>query len=79
MIKKATWNVFQGFYYNYYKKIVEADTLYNGLEKLVSDGTVEYPDVITPIQRFNLLPEVRFFLLYHMVGISILGYFPEDS
>lgn len=47
-----------GFYYHYYKEIINASTFELGLKKLLQDNSAEYPDVINAVQRFNLYPEV---------------------
>lgn len=54
-----------GFYYSYYKTIVEEKPLVLGLSKIMYDRMVEYPKEINAINRFNIHPEVRFKVLFH--------------
>lgn len=47
-----------GFYYSYFKTIVEAESFSLGAKKITSDKLVEYPDVVNALKRFNIYPEV---------------------
>lgn len=47
-----------GFYYSYYKTIVEEHPFIAGLSKLMYDKLVEYPKEVNALNRFNVHPEV---------------------
>ncbi|CAD7952919.1 unnamed protein product, partial [Amoebophrya sp. A25] len=47
-----------GFYYSFYDGFVRAPSWYAAFESVLQDSRSEYPDVIIPLQRFNIWPEV---------------------
>ncbi|CAK1587821.1 unnamed protein product [Parnassius mnemosyne] len=47
-----------GFYYSYYKTIVEERPFIAGISKLMYDRLVEYPKEVNAFNRFNIHPEV---------------------
>ncbi|ESO01049.1 hypothetical protein HELRODRAFT_82169, partial [Helobdella robusta] len=53
-----------GFYYSFYKNLINETSLIDGLKKLTNDSSIEYPDVINALQRFNIYPEVVIASLY---------------
>ncbi|CAH0599343.1 unnamed protein product [Chrysodeixis includens] len=53
-----------GFYYSYYKTIVEERPFVAGISKLMYDRLVEYPKDVNAFNRFNIHPEVIIGALY---------------
>ena len=53
-----TFRTEAGFYYMFYKTIVEAPSFLEGWDLLVNDSGTEYPSHINTLQRFNVYPEV---------------------
>lgn len=47
-----------GLYYSYYKTIVHAPTLKQGITEILYDKVTEYPSTINILKRFNIWPEV---------------------
>ncbi|VVD03919.1 unnamed protein product [Leptidea sinapis] len=56
-----------GFYYSYYKTVVEETPFVAGISKLMYDKTVEYPKEVNAFNRFNIHPEVIVGALYRYV------------
>uniref|UniRef100_A0A2H1VG96 SFRICE_004681 n=1 Tax=Spodoptera frugiperda TaxID=7108 RepID=A0A2H1VG96_SPOFR len=53
-----------GFYYSYYKTMVEEKPFIAGISKLMYDRLVEYPKDVNAFNRFNIYPEVIIGALY---------------
>ncbi len=49
----------QGLYYSYYKTMIGADTVADGLHRIMADNVTEFGQTINTLKRFNLYPEVR--------------------
>ena len=47
-----------GFYYSYFKTVVEERPFVAGITKLLYDKLVEYPKDVNAFNRFNIHPEV---------------------
>lgn len=57
----------EAFYYQFYKRIVEAQTFEDGIEQLVHDNISQYTNegsTINSIRKFHILPEVITGFLY---------------
>ncbi|XP_049883578.1 LOW QUALITY PROTEIN: probable C-mannosyltransferase DPY19L1 [Pectinophora gossypiella] len=53
-----------GFYYSYYKTVVQERPFIAGISKLMYDRLVEYPKDVNAFNRFNIHPEVIIGALY---------------
>ncbi|KAK2149809.1 hypothetical protein LSH36_436g06053 [Paralvinella palmiformis] len=67
-----------GLYYSYYKTIIEAPSLYNGLHSIMYDNITEYPNVINVLKRFNLYPESLILYIF-LTGLGEPAYFYIES
>ena len=56
--REMTFRTEAGFYYMFYKTIVQAPSFLEGWRALVNDSGTEYPSHINTLQRFNVYPEV---------------------
>lgn len=60
-----------GLYYSYYKTVVHAPTMRDGVEQLLYNNHTEYPSTINTLKRFNLYPEVVIGLAYRIFNQSM--------
>jgi len=72
MEREMTFRTEMGMYYSYFKTLVRAQTLNEGLIKLYRNNMTEYPDTINTLKRFNLYPELLVGVLYR--GLSNFGF-----
>ncbi|CRK95297.1 CLUMA_CG008681, isoform A [Clunio marinus] len=56
----------EAFYYQFFKRIIEARTFEEGIDRLVFDNLTEYSEGLTinSIKKFHILPEVTMGFLY---------------
>ncbi|GBP36280.1 Probable C-mannosyltransferase DPY19L1 [Eumeta japonica] len=62
--REMSFRTEMGFYYSYYKTIVNENQLKVAISKLIYDRKVEYPKEINAFNRFNIHPEVLIGILY---------------
>ncbi|XP_038221527.1 probable C-mannosyltransferase DPY19L1 isoform X2 [Zerene cesonia] len=62
--REMSFRTEMGFYYSYYKTVVEEKPFIAGISKLMYDKTVEYPKEVNAFNRFNIHPEVIVGALY---------------
>lgn len=80
--REMTFRTEAGFYYMFYKTIVEAPSFLEGWGKLVNDTGTEFPSHINTLQRFNVYPEVvlgGLFRVFNNVvtSLDMMSYFKE--
>lgn len=75
MEREMTFRTEMGMYYSYFKTLVRAQTLNEGLIKLYRNNMTEYPDTINTLKRFNLYPELLVGVLYR--GLNNFGLLSE--
>lgn len=56
--RDLTFRTEMGLYYSYYKTIVQAPTVVDGVTMVIKDNITEFPTVINTLKRFNLYPEL---------------------
>ncbi|XP_035692785.1 probable C-mannosyltransferase DPY19L3 [Branchiostoma floridae] len=59
-----------GLYYSYYKQLVNAPTISQGLYELVHDNITEHGKTINILERFNIYQEVVMALLYRLLSLQ---------
>ncbi|XP_052754448.1 probable C-mannosyltransferase DPY19L1 [Galleria mellonella] len=64
MEREMSFRTEMGFYYSYYKTIVEERPFVAGISKLMYDRLVEYPKDVNAFNRFNIHPEVLIGSIY---------------
>ncbi|XP_013143702.1 PREDICTED: probable C-mannosyltransferase DPY19L1 [Papilio polytes] len=60
-----------GFYYSYYKTVVEEIPYIAGISKIMYDKLVEYPNEVNAFNRFNIFPEVLIGTIYRYFEPSL--------
>jgi len=63
----------QAFYMSYFLRPVEAKTWSEALDVIVRDRNAEFPDVVNPLNRFNVISEALLALLYRALPAALQG------
>jgi len=66
-----TFRTEMGLYYYYFKVLVTADSVGEGVQQLYRNNLTEFPLTINTLKRFNLYPELAAGLLYR--GLDSMG------
>ncbi|XP_059044903.1 probable C-mannosyltransferase DPY19L1 [Achroia grisella] len=64
MEREMSFRTEMGFYYSYYKTVVEERPFVAAMSKLMYDRLVEYPKDVNAFNRFNIHPEVLIGSMY---------------
>uniref|UniRef100_A0A4W4H278 Dpy-19 like C-mannosyltransferase 3 n=1 Tax=Electrophorus electricus TaxID=8005 RepID=A0A4W4H278_ELEEL len=59
-----------GLYYSYYKQMLKAPSIQEGLSELINDNTTEAKRTINILQRMNIYQEVLLSILYRILPIQ---------
>ncbi|XP_063836782.1 protein C-mannosyl-transferase DPY19L1 [Ostrinia nubilalis] len=62
--REMSFRTEMGFYYSYYKTVVEEKPFVAGITKLMYDKLVEFPKDVNALNRFNIHPEVLLGAIY---------------
>jgi len=77
LVRVASLQTENGFYYSYYSEMLAAKTVREGLRDIIWDRRSEFPDVLNAIRRFNIYQEVLLALAYR--ALRFLGLAVVDS
>uniref|UniRef100_K1PWP7 Dpy-19-like protein 3 n=1 Tax=Magallana gigas TaxID=29159 RepID=K1PWP7_MAGGI len=68
--REISFRTESGLYYSYYKQMVQAPSISQGLHSLVYDNVTEHPDTINVLERMNVYQEVVLSVLYRILPIK---------
>ncbi|KAI6201002.1 hypothetical protein M3Y96_00794700 [Aphelenchoides besseyi] len=66
MEREMSYRTEMGLYFSYYKTLVEAPSLVDGIYEMTSDNVTEAGHTINTLQRFNLYPELYLGILFRL-------------
>ncbi|KAL8615466.1 hypothetical protein ACOMHN_053802 [Nucella lapillus] len=69
--REISFRTESGLYYSYYKQVVQAPSLSQGVQELMSDRLTEYPDTINILERMNVYQEVVLAAVYNFIPQSL--------
>lgn len=68
--REISFRTESGLYYSYFKQMVQAPSISQGLHSLVYDNVTEHPDTINVFERMNVYQEVVLSVLYRILPIK---------
>uniref|UniRef100_T1JAJ8 C-mannosyltransferase DPY19L1 n=1 Tax=Strigamia maritima TaxID=126957 RepID=T1JAJ8_STRMM len=74
MEREMSFRTEMGFYYYFYKTLINSPDFYTGLNLIMKNNVIEYPDTINALERFNIYPEVLISTAYKAY-IAVTNYF----
>ncbi|KAL3883925.1 hypothetical protein ACJMK2_030151 [Sinanodonta woodiana] len=70
--REISFRTESGLYYSYYKQMVQAPSITQGLYELTHDNLTEHPSTINVLERMNIYQEVILSILYRLLPIKTL-------
>lgn len=68
--REISFRTESGLYYSYYKTMVLAPSITEGLHQLTHDNVTEHPDTINILERMNIYQEVILSIMYRILPIK---------
>ncbi|XP_071134170.1 protein C-mannosyl-transferase DPY19L3-like isoform X1 [Mytilus edulis] len=68
--REISFRTESGLYYSYYKTMVLAPSITDGLHQLTHDNVTEHPDTINILERMNIYQEVILSIMYRILPIK---------
>ncbi|KAH3739009.1 probable C-mannosyltransferase DPY19L3 [Dreissena polymorpha] len=68
--REISFRTESGLYYSYYKQMVNAPSITQGLYELTHDNLTEHPSTINVLERMNIYQEVILSILYRILPIK---------
>ncbi|KAK3593826.1 hypothetical protein CHS0354_011427 [Potamilus streckersoni] len=70
--REVSFRTESGLYYSYYKQMVHAPSITQGLYEMIHDNQTEHPSTINVLERMNIYQEVILSILYRLLPIKTL-------
>ncbi|XP_071112978.1 protein C-mannosyl-transferase DPY19L3-like [Haliotis cracherodii] len=70
--REISFRTESGLYYSYYKQMVNAPSISQGIYDLIHDKVTEHPSVINILERMNVYQEVVLAIMYRVLGVKML-------
>lgn len=70
--REISFRTESGLYYSYYKQMVQASSITQGLYELTHDNQTEHPSTINVLARMNIYQEVVLSIFYRILPIKTL-------
>ncbi|XP_021374875.1 probable C-mannosyltransferase DPY19L3 [Mizuhopecten yessoensis] len=69
--REISFRTESGLYYSYYKQLVHASSITQGLYEITHDNMTEHPSTINVLERMNIYQEVILSILYRVLPIKV--------